>query len=164
MHRVTPAEIAALPYRPCVGIVLAREGRVFAGQRIDRDVEAWQMPQGGIDPGESPRDAALRELAEETGIPAAAVEIVAERPGVLTYDLPADLVPRIWHGRYRGQAQHWFLMRYLGRDEDIDIALPHAEFSAWSWREPDALVAGIVPFKRAVYAVVIDGFRGELAR
>ena len=114
---MTAAEILALPYRPCVGLVLVnRDGRVFAGQRIDNPEPAWQMPQGGIDEGEAPLEAALRELGEETGIPADAVEVVAETPDWIPYDLPAELVPRLWKGRFRGQRQRWFLMRFLGED------------------------------------------------
>ena len=119
---MTEAEILALPYRPCVGVVLLNPaGLVFAGQRIDNPTPAWQMPQGGIDDGESPETAALRELGEETGLAPASVEILGRTPEWLTYDLPHEIVPRIWKGRYRGQKQKWFLLRYLGRDEQIDL-------------------------------------------
>ena len=122
------------------------------------------MPQGGIDAGEEPRAAALRELEEETGVPAAAVEIVAETPDWITYDLPAALVPKVWKGRYRGQKQRWFLMRLTGDDALVDIATAHPEFSAWAWMEPGALVEAIVPFKRALYAAVLEAFAADLAR
>ncbi len=156
---MTPDDIAELPYRPCVGIMMVNSaGRVFVGQRRDRDHAAWQMPQGGVDKGEAPTDAALRELHEETGVIADLVRTEAETPGWLTYDLPADLVPTIWGGRYRGQKQKWFLLRFLGRDDQIDIATPHPEFSRWKWMAPDGLLTGIVPFKRAVYEQVLTAF------
>ncbi len=160
---MTEAEILALPYRPCVGLVLRNPaGRIFAGQRIDNPGGAWQMPQGGIDPGETPEVAALRELGEETGIPPDAVEILDATPDWITYDLPHDLVPQIWKGRFRGQRQRWFLMDFHGDDAMIDIAKEHPEFSAWAWMRPDELIARIVPFKRATYAAVFEAFRGRL--
>ena len=160
---MTPAEIALLPYRRNVGVMLAnRRGEVFVGQRLDNDQAAWQMPQGGIDKGESPRDAALRELFEETGVAPALVTIEAETEGWLPYELPVDLVPKIWKGRYRGQEQKWFLMRFQGADSDIDIATEHPEFSSWRWLSPDDLVAHIVPFKRKVYERVLAQFASRL--
>lgn len=160
---MTPNEIIRLPYRPCVGVMLVnRQGRVFVGQRLDRDEDAWQMPQGGIDAGESPRQAALRELWEEIGVTPDQVRVEAETPDWLRYDLPHDLVPRVWRGRFRGQEQKWFLMRYQGGDEGIEIATEHPEFSEWRWALPDELLPHIVPFKREVYARVLDTFRGWL--
>ena len=154
----------ALPYRPCAGVVLFRDdGLVFGGQRIDNPGEAWQMPQGGLDRGELPEEAALRELAEETGVPPAKVRVEAQTREWLRYDLPDDLRGRIWGGRYRGQEQMWYAMRFLGTDSDIDIATDHAEFSAWRWMTPDDLVATIVPFKRDLYRRVFADFRDILA-
>ncbi|WP_397544539.1 RNA pyrophosphohydrolase [Roseovarius salis] len=160
---MTPDEIAALPYRPCVGVMLAnRQGEVFVGQRIDTEGPAWQMPQGGVDAGEDPRTAALRELQEETGVSPDMVEVEAETRGWVTYDLPHELVPRIWKGRYRGQKQKWFLLRFRGMDDDIDIRTEHPEFSEWRWLPPADLPAAIVPFKRAVYEQVLEEFRDRL--
>jgi putative (di)nucleoside polyphosphate hydrolase len=153
----------SLPYRPCVGVLLAnREGLVFAGERIDTP-GAWQMPQGGIDRGESPREAALRELQEETGVSPALVSVEAETAGWVRYDLPPDLLGKVWKGRYRGQEQKWVLLRFRGTDGDIDIATAHPEFSRWRWLAPDELLALIVPFKREVYAQVLDELGPRLA-
>jgi putative (di)nucleoside polyphosphate hydrolase len=155
---------ASLPYRPCVGVVLAnREGLIFAGERIDWH-GAWQMPQGGIDEGESPRDAALRELHEETGVAPSLVTIEAETSGWVRYDLPPELLGKAWKGRYRGQEQKWFLFRFHGTDADIDIATEHPEFSSWRWLPSSDLLALIVPFKRAVYAQVLAELGPRLAR
>ncbi|MEM1129044.1 MAG: RNA pyrophosphohydrolase [Pseudomonadota bacterium] len=160
---MTPEEIAVLPYRKNVGVMLAnRDGLIFVGQRIDNSEAAWQMPQGGIDKGEAAKTAALRELGEETGVSPELVEFLAETPDWLSYDLPHEVVPRIWKGRYRGQKQRWFLLRFIGRDDQIDIATKHPEFSAWKWIEPDQLSASIVPFKRAVYEEVLAAFRSHL--
>ena len=156
-----------LPYRPCVGVVLVnREGLVFGGQRIDGgrvNSPAWQMPQGGIDEGEKPKDAALRELWEETGVTADLVERIAKTEDWLTYDLPDELIGKVWGGKYRGQRQKWFLLRYLGQDDQIRIATEHPEFSAWCWIRADEMVASIVPFKREVYEKVVAAFRPHLA-
>lgn len=155
---------ASLPYRPCVGVVLMNPaGLVFAGQRLDSPSAAWQMPQGGIDGDEKPRKAALRELWEETGVTEDLVEFVAKTHHWVTYDLPPELLGKVWGGKYRGQRQKWFLFRYLGTDDQIRIATEHPEFSAWRWIDVDELVAGIVPFKRAVYDEVVKSFRAYLA-
>ena len=144
-----------LPYRPCAGVVLANgEGLVFCGERIDTP-GAWQMPQGGIDPGETPRDAALRELAEETGVDPSMVSVEAETADWVVYDLPDHLMGKMWGGTYRGQKQKWFLMRFHGRDADVRIDQPHPEFSRWRWSTPEQLVADIVPFKVDVYRAVM---------
>jgi putative (di)nucleoside polyphosphate hydrolase len=161
---MTPEQIAALPYRPNVGIMLINpQGLIFAAQRLDSAVPAWQMPQGGIDEGEDPRAAALRELHEEIGVPPALVQVVDETPGWLTYDLPHDVVPRMWKGRYRGQKQKWYLMRFMGHDAQIDIAQEHPEFSAWRWIDAAAMIDAIVPFKRDIYRQVVACFREHLA-
>jgi putative (di)nucleoside polyphosphate hydrolase len=153
---MTPEQIAALPYRPCVGVMLVnQDGRIFVGQRNDRDQDAWQMPQGGIDKGEDPRDAALRELWEETGVTADLVTVDAETQGWVAYDLPHDVVPNIWKGRYKGQEQKWFLLRFNGTDDQVNIATEHPEFTQWKWIDPADVVASIVPFKRAVYEQVL---------
>ncbi|QEW18316.1 RNA pyrophosphohydrolase [Marinibacterium anthonyi] len=160
---MTPEEIAQLPYRPCVGVMLMNaDGHVFVGQRIDNDAPAWQMPQGGVDKGEAPEEAALRELWEETGVTGDLVEVVARTEEPVAYDLPHDLVPRIWKGKYRGQEQMWFLLRFLGTDDQVNIATDHPEFSEWRWLPAGELVANIVPFKRAVYQQVVDVFRPYL--
>ena len=160
---MTPEEIAKLPYRPCVGLMIVNgEGDVFVGQRVDRFKDAWQMPQGGIDKGETVQQAALRELAEETGITADLVTIVAETEDWHPYDLPHDIVPKIWKGRYRGQEQKWVLVRFNGTDDQINIVQPHQEFSEWMWISSKELLANIVPFKRDVYASVLEAFEGQI--
>jgi putative (di)nucleoside polyphosphate hydrolase len=155
-----------LPYRPCVGImVLNRSGLAFVGRRIEGPehvdlTHAWQMPQGGIDPGEEPWPAALRELHEETGI--RSVERIGEIAEWLNYDIPRDLVGLAWKGRYRGQTQKWFAVRFTGAESEIDIDHPggaaHAEFSAWRWEPMRNVPALVVPFKRAVYERVVKEF------
>lgn len=160
---MTPEAISALPYRKNVGLVLMNPaGQVFAGQRIDGPPEAWQMPQGGIDKGESPKEAALRELFEETGVRADLVEKIAKTEDWVTYDLPAEIVGNIWGGKYRGQKQKWFLFRFLGQDSDVNIATEHPEFALWQWMAPDEVLEKIVPFKRAVYEQVFAEFRSFL--
>ena len=148
-----------LPYRPCAGVILMnREGRVFVGQRIDSTLEAWQLPQGGIDPGEEADAAGLRELFEETGVTADKVELIARAPRELTYDLPEDMIGKVWKGKWRGQRQIWFLYRFLGEDADIRIDTEHPEFRAWRWAEPETLPAMIVPFKKALYEELLVVF------
>ena len=152
----------SLPYRLGVGLVLFNPaGLVWVGRRLDQREEAWQMPQGGIDEGERPEQAALRELHEEIGTRSA--EIVAESGDWLTYELPPELVGIAWKGRYRGQKQKWFALRFTGRDEDIDIATEHPEFAEWRWVAFERLVELIVPFKRDLYTRVTAEF-AELAR
>jgi|TARA_R110000787_G_scaffold46657_5_gene113352 putative (di)nucleoside polyphosphate hydrolase len=138
------------------------DGHVFVGQRKDRDQDAWQMPQGGIEKDEHAEIAALRELEEETGVMANSVSVVAQTDGWLPYELPHDLVPKIWKGRFRGQQQKWFLLRFHGRDDDINLDTEHPEFSAWRWLPVDDLVDNIVPFKRDVYEAVVAAFRPHL--
>ena len=163
-----PADITVLPYRPCVGVALFNAGgSVWIGCRSDKDAEGegdghwWQMPQGGLDKGEEPYKAALRELYEETSVTSAS--LLKEAPGWLTYDLPPELVGQSWGGRYRGQKQKWFALRFDGKDSEIDVLRPgggkhKAEFSSWRWEKLAKLPALIVPFKRQVYKEVVEAF------
>ncbi len=151
-------------YRPCVGVVLANsDGCVFLGERSDVP-GAWQMPQGGIDDGETPESAALRELEEETGISKRLVQMVDQVPDWIRYDLPQDLVGNAWKGRFRGQEQKWFLFLFHGTDSDIRLDLHNPEFARWKWARPSEVVEGIVPFKRAVYGQVLDHFAQHLRK
>lgn len=154
---------SSLPYRPCAGIMLAnRDGQIFVGQRLDAAAskypDAWQMPQGGIDEGEQPESAAIRELSEETGVTNEYIEIISRCTEEHFYDLPEELLGKIWKGKYRGQRQSWFLMRFTGGDENIDINTKHPEFTDWKWAEPADLPAMIVPFKRDLYRAVLKEF------
>jgi len=156
-------DTTTLPYRPCAGIMMIdRRGMVFVGQRLDTAIEAWQMPQGGIDPGEDAQAAALRELCEETGVTPDKVELIAEAPGEFTYDLPAELIGKAWKGKWRGQRQRWFLYRFLGVDADIAIDTPHPEFGEWRWIEPSELPAVIIPFKKLLYEKVLAALAPHL--
>lgn len=147
-----------LPLRACVGLALFnREGRVFIGRRIDRLVESWQMPQGGIDPGETPQIAAFRELREEIGTDKA--EIIATHDAWISYELPGHLVGRVWRGRYRGQRQKWLALRFTGEDRDINVATAEPEFDEWRWAPLASLPDLIVPFKRDVYETVVRAFQ-----
>lgn len=151
-----------LGYRPCVGVMLVNaDGLVFVGKRIDnREGDWWQMPQGGVDEGEDLTDAAMRELAEETGISASHISIISRIEESMRYDLPKDLVGKLWGGKYRGQEQTWFLARFSGSDVDIKLdAHDPPEFCEYRWVEPDQLPELIVPFKKRVYRTVVEGFR-----
>ena len=151
------------PYRRCVGIMLVNaSGAVFVGSRIDTPGEHWQMPQGGIDKDETPRAAAMRELEEETGT--AQAEILAESAHWYSYDIPSALAGRLWKGRYRGQTQRWFLMRFTGADRDIVLDRHAPEFSHWRWMPIGRLVEYIVPFKRDIYEKVVAEFRPIVER
>lgn len=156
------SDMETRPYRLGVGIVLVnRDGKVFVGQRIDTDQPAWQMPQGGVEEGEDPRAAALRELHEEIGTDK--VEVVTETSTWTVYDLPAELSRTVWNGRYRGQKQKWYVMRFTGRDSDIDItAAKSQEFSAWQWMDLETTLLHIVSFKYDVYALVIAELRDSI--
>ena len=145
------------PYREGVGMmVFNHENKVLVGRRIDNDTEAWQMPQGGIERGENPRTAALRELMEEVGTNK--VEIIAETNEWFYYDLPPEFSNKLWNGRYAGQMQKWFLMRFIGEDSDINIKTAHPEFAEWSWNAISTLPDLIVDFKRDLYSRVVNEF------
>ena len=165
-ERVAEGEMRERPakgYRLCVGLMLLnRENQVFVGQRLGTQKRAWQMPQGGIDAGEPPEQAALRELEEEIGTGEA--EIIAQSAGWLHYDVPAKKRPKSWRGRFRGQSQKWFALRFQGRDGDINLATDHPEFADWRWVSPGDLPGLIVPFKRAVYTRVLQEFAQLLER
>ena len=149
-----------LPYRRGVGIMLInRDGHVFVGRRIDQTVEGWQMPQGGIDKDETPAEAALRELKEEVGTDKAV--IIGELDEWFCYDLPAHLVGVALHGKYRGQKQRWFALRFTGSDNDIDLTAHEPEFATWRWAPMDELASLIVPFKREIYKKVIAAFKAQ---
>ena len=160
-------------YRPCVGLALFnRDGLVFLGRRANKRLVEhvapgfeWQMPQGGIDPGETPYQAAVRELQEETNV--TSVSLLAEAPAWLSYDLPVDIGKQAWKGRWRGQAQKWFAFRFEGAESEINILTPagghKAEFDAWRWARLDETPGLIIPFKQAVYRDVVKFFTGFAA-
>lgn len=153
----------SLPYRPAAGVMLLNhDGKVWVGQRLDSTLEAWQMPQGGLDPGEAAEDGALRELEEETGISRDKVEILARAPGELLYDLPDEMLGKVWKGKWRGQRQSWFLMRFTGTDADVNLQTPEPEFRAWKWADPQELPELIVPFKQGLYRDILKAFAAWL--
>ena len=159
---MSAAKPQSLGYRPCVGVMLVNDkGRVFVGRRIDnKEGDWWQMPQGGVDEGEDLRAAAIRELGEETGARAEHVTIIQRMEDPVRYDLPEDLIGKLWSGQYRGQEQTWFLARFSGDDADIDLeAHDPPEFCDWKWVEPEHLPDLIVPFKKRVYRTVLEAFR-----
>lgn len=137
-------------------VLMNADGLVFVAQRIDTEEPAWQMPQGGIDKGEDPIQAALRELKEETGTDKA--DLIAETDDWLRYDLPEDLQGKVWKGKYRGQEQKWYLMRFTGTDNDIDIETDHPEFSEWRWTPLHSLPDMIVGFKKELYRQIVHVF------
>ena len=148
-------EFKNLPYRSGVGIVvLNKDNKVFVAKRIDNPKNFWQMPQGGVDKDEDYLSAAYRELEEETSIKS--VELISELDGLITYDLPDHLLGIIWKGRYKGQTQKWYLMRFTGNDEEINIKTKHPEFLEWKWVELDQITDLVVKFKLELYKEVKD--------
>ena len=153
-------DLSGLNYRPCVGLMIVNElGHIFTGQRLGYSSMAWQMPQGGIEKGEDPLIAAYRELKEETSIVKSKVELLAVSRNWVRYDLPLDLIPKLWNGVYRGQSQKWFLMRFLGDDTDINLTTEVPEFSSWRWSSKGQLIKYIVPFKKELYKKVLKEFK-----
>ena len=152
-------DFSGLNYRPCVGLMVVNElGHIFTGQRLGYSSMAWQMPQGGIEKGEDSLIAAYRELEEETSIVKSKVELLAVSKNWVRYDLPLDLIPKLWNGLYRGQSQKWFLMRFLGDDTDISLTTVAPEFSSWRWSSKGEVIKYIVPFKKELYKKVLKEF------
>ena len=150
-------DVSKLEYRKNVGMVLVNtNGHIFAGKRLDNNSDAWQMPQGGIDKGETPEAAAFRELSEETGIHHSKARLIGATAGWLSYDIPVELIPMLWNGQYRGQEQKWFAFEFLGKDSDINIITKEPEFSEWAWKSKKDLLSSIVPFKAEVYQKVFS--------
>jgi putative (di)nucleoside polyphosphate hydrolase len=150
----------ALNYRPCVGLMVVNTRKnFFTAQRLDFTSTAWQMPQGGIDKGEEALHAAYRELSEETSITENDVELLAVSRDWFRYDLPKELVSKLWNGLYRGQKQKWFLMRFIGNDDDINLNTEIPEFSCWRWSTRQQLIDSIVPFKKDLYRAVVKEFQ-----
>ncbi len=150
-------DVSKLKYRKNVGMVLINaKGHIFAGKRIDNNTDAWQMPQGGIDDGETPEVAAFRELYEETGIHYSKARLIGVTSGWLSYDIPLELISKLWDGQYRGQEQKWFAFEFLGKDTDINITTQEPEFSEWAWKSKKDLLSSIVPFKAEVYQKVFS--------
>ena len=150
-------DVSKLEYRKNVGMVLVNtNGHIFAGKRLDNNSDAWQMPQGGIDKGETPEVAAFRELSEETGIHHSKARLIGATAGWLSYDIPVELIPMLWNGQYRGQEQKWFAFEFLGKDSDINIITKEPEFSEWAWKSKKDLLSSIVPFKVEVYQKVFS--------
>ena len=157
-------DVSKLEYRKNVGMVLINtNGHIFSGKRIDNNTNAWQMPQGGIDENETPEKAAFRELSEETGIHRSKARLIGATYGWLSYDIPIELIPKLWNGQYRGQEQKWFAFEFLGQDSDINIGTEEPEFSEWAWKSKKDLLSSIVPFKVEVYQKVFSGL-GHLIR
>ena len=160
-NKLTDKEEKELPFRPGVGMmIINKNNQVFVAKRIDTKANGWQMPQGGIDLGETPSAAALREMKEEIGSDDG--YIIAESKRWYSYRLPSFLIPRLWNGKYCGQRQKWFLIQFMGRDEDIDLSTGHPEFSDWRWVDFDELLATIIPFKLRLYKKVIEEFKDIL--
>lgn len=154
-------KVSDLPFRPGVGMMIVdKENRVFVGKRVDSKTHGWQMPQGGIDIGETPSSAALREMEEEIGCRLG--HIIAESKNWYSYRVPDFLIPRLWDGKYCGQKQKWFLIRFTGTDEDINIKTKHPEFDNWKWVNFDQLLADIIPFKLKLYKQVVKEFKQTL--
>ena len=150
-------DVSKLEYRKNVGMVLVNtNGHIFAGKRLDNNSDAWQMPQGGIDKGETPEAAAFRELSEETGIHHSKARLIGATAGWLSYDIPVELIPLLWNGQYKGQEQKWFAFEFLGKDSDINIITKEPEFSEWAWKSKKDLLSSIVSFKVEVYQKVFS--------